>query len=352
MRCVLHIGPSKTGSSYIQNFLTQSADTLAALNARVIRLTQAAMFEFAVAFSHEYEARPSFVRIGVTAKNFPRKQKDLRRKIQAQIEQAAAEGIEVCIISCESISNIGTGEPRDPAVQAMKRWLQRFFDSVTVVAVCRRQDKRAVSRYKNAVKNLGSTEQNCLQTVPSLHLDRLLAPYEHFFGKGNIKPLLFPDSVEENRDLIADFCSAAGLDGLYNASLASEPPRNPAVDGRAIELIRQLNRLWPDRNPDQITIAWKRAMKILMSVSATSETKVAPSREQAQKFLEAFEDGNEAVRARYFPDRETLFHADFSSYPDKAVYPSFSQEETVRVLAQLLQDEQLERLARRGKRQS
>ena len=42
-----------------------------------------------------------------------------------------------------------------------------------------------------------------------------------------------------------------------------------------------------------------------------------PPREEAEKFLKFFEESNEQVRKKWFPEKKDLFKVDFNKYPEK-----------------------------------
>lgn len=336
MHCFLHIGPTKTGSSSIQFFLKQNETSLAERGFCLPRISQMNAAEFAIAFSNNAKSNRAHARLGVTPENFNAKKQAFRRKFGRQIKSAKEAGAHSCIISAESLSQTGLNEGTAGEIARLAMWLRKRFDRISIIPVLRRQDQRAISGYKNQVKNDGFAEQNCLEHRDSLDLDRLLSSWAEEFGAAAMRPILFPASVEEDRDLIADFTVVCGIAGLEISAEPQEYHRNTAIDGRAIELLRQLNVAFPDRHLAGVPTRLKELEKILSDLPQESGFKVAPSRAQAAEFLAGYSQSNERIRAAYFPERASLFSTSLDSYPDAPSYPAFNQQQVATILAKFI----------------
>ena len=209
MRCILHIGPPKTGSSSIQFFLRDHRDALDKAGFFIPRTQRMNMAEFQIATKADITASRVTRRLGVDADYLEDHQTRLHAKLEAQFQIAAKAGYHTAIVSNEGMS---TPETVEPLIQT-RDLLASSCAQITIVPILRRQERIAVSLYKNLVKNKGKTTRECLTQKQNFHLDWYLALWGEVFGHDHIHPILFPDSVPEHRDLIADFCAIAGIEG-------------------------------------------------------------------------------------------------------------------------------------------
>ena len=358
MHCFLHIGPPKTGSSSIQLFLRDHLEDLAGRGFFIPKTQRLNMAEFQI-LARDWEPpsrAASRLGIGPEADDATRARikARLRADLAGQFEKARASGCHAALISNEGLGFIGEEAAN------LHNFLAPFCDGFTVIPVLRRQDLRAVSGYKNQIKNWLQTEQDCFLEAPFEQERGYLTSWQRVFGAEALRPILFPDSVDGARDLprdlprdlIADFCDIVGISGLYDPKEASRYHTNQALDGRAIEVLRLLNILYPDRKRGDVPWGLKLLEQKLEDAFAPPLQKVRPGRAEAMAHVAKFEAENEAIRARYFPDQAQLFSKDFSRYPEEAIYPAPSAQELVALLGDLVFDKRLakSRAAVRGKK--
>lgn len=327
MDCFIHIGPSKTGSTSIQAFLKKNEQELYKNGICYLRLTKSNFREFRWAFSCEYINTRATQSLEITSENFEDKKNLFKKRIARKISKVKGQGLTRVIISCE-----GLGGLEEPEIQAMSKWMFKRFEEISIIPVLRRQDKRALSRYKNIVKNTGHLEQNCMVSEPNFDLEYLLKLWMDIFGKKNIKPILFPDSVPESRDLIKDFCAASEISNLLNILKIDGFRRNESIDGRAIEIMRQINLMKPDRHLVPMDKTQRRLNGIIENSFDVPLEMVQPSKKEARDFYETYKVSNEKVRQLFFQNREQLFLEDFDIYPEKAQYPEFQANDMLKIL--------------------
>ena len=315
MHCILHIGPPKTGSTSIQFFLREARDSLAADGVFVPRAHEANMSEFGLIVARRVRRNRAARRRNFTADNAEERRAALRDWLGGQMAEARAAGRERCVISTESLASL-----RAPEIAELRDWLAGWCDGFTMIAVLRRQDLQAQSLYRNQVRFNGATHRNPLRPHKMMRYDRLLDRWAGELGETAVRPLLLPDSVDEPRDLMEDFCAAAGIDPRHVPATAREARQNEAIDARALELLRRLNRRAPPVGDGSVTPGRAR-LEALLAAPFARPRRMSPARDAAETFAARFAAPNEAVRARWFPDRTTLFSADFSRYPKKARRP-------------------------------
>ena len=144
MDCFIHIGPPKTGSTSIQAFLKVNERELYKNGICYLRLNETIFMEFCFAFSSEYKNIRSTQRLGITNENYEEKKKLFKEKISRKISKLKDQGIKKVIISCE-----GLGAYKKIEIQAMSKWMFKRFEEISIIPVLRRQDKVALSSYKN-----------------------------------------------------------------------------------------------------------------------------------------------------------------------------------------------------------
>lgn len=333
MHCILHIGPPKTGSTTIQYVLREARDHLAAEGVFVPRAQEANMSEFSMIVARRVRRNRSAQRRNFAEDNAEARREAMREQLGAQFRRAEDEGHQRCIISTESLASLQAAE-----IIELRDWLGTWCDRFTVIAVLRRQDLQAVSLYRNMVRFSGAKYRNPLRTHRMMHYDRTLSRWADILGDDAVRPLLLPDSVDEPRDLLADFCAAAGIALPEGFASAEGLRQNEAIDARAQELLRRLNRRVPPAADGTVTPGRAR-LERLLSDPFRKPRKFAPARADAQAFYARFRDCNETVRARWFPERETLFSEDFSRYPDTARFPEPDRAFLMEVLDRLVDDD-------------
>ena len=350
MRLILHIGPPKTGSTSIQAFLNAKQKKLTDCGIWPLRLRQMNMSEFQWAFVKEdHRSLGASNRLGINSGNLKQYKRRFLTEIADLLREAKTYGAKGVVISSEGIASLSqTVAFEAGSMTDMAEFISDYVDEVSVITVLRRQDLRAVSRYKNICKNKGWSEQNCFVHDPSMDFNVWLPRWAQTFGEESVKPILFPDSVAEKRNLIFDFCNAAGFGHLYNQNENSKFIRNSSIDGRAIEIMRRLNIANPDRHHQDKNKIVVRFNKFIEEFYAEPKQKIRLRKDDAKQFLSKYNDGNEQIRQTMFPGRKELFSGDFSMYGETSEFPKPTTDDLYEIINHLLYDQKILR-ADRGK---
>lgn len=313
---ILHVGPPKTGSTSIQQFLKQKKELLGEKGFFVPSTKHSNMTEFHYANRQKLGLNRSSVRLGLNDENLSEKREAFLSDLNEQFAIARNEGFHTVLATSEGLSGLSKVE-----MDALKVWFSTQFNLTNIVFTLRRQDLRSISLYKNNIKNNRATEQNCLIDRRPMQYHLTLKKWVELFGQENVKPILFPDSVPELRDFMQDYCDICDIDGVYDLKEAESFRRNSALDGQAIEFLRLLNISSETKDVSKPSRGRKMLERVLVKEFRTSPQKVRPSRSEVENFYEKYRDGNEEIRKMFFPDRTSLFNEDFSSYPEVSVYP-------------------------------
>lgn len=294
------------------------------------------MAELPYSFMSEIEKNRTSDRLGVSQKNIKSKRIDFLKKYDQILGEAREKKFHSCIFTSENLAYFFQAQNASEDASQLQHWLSQRFSEIIVVMFLRRQDLWSISDYKNRVKNHGQTKQDCLHHDTCIDWQHFLTVCAAAFGQENLRPVLFPDSVPEPCDLITDFCHAAGIEsvGLYTPSEAGRFRRNATIDGRAIELLRQMNEALPERDHYGVSPLLRRLEAIL--IREAPECFVRPSQSQVHAFLSGYHASNEVVRAMFFPNRPSLFSNDISYYPDRPQYPVYTPQEVARIMCRLI----------------
>lgn len=338
MRCVIHIGPPKTGTTTIQVFLKINRIALCetgiyvpetkSANQRELRLAAASrvrrpkrsLASWNISDTASLEAlRPTF-----------------RSSAEKWLQEAARTNCGTFLTSSEGYASM----TRDD-IQRLHAFLAPYCDAnFTIVALLRRQDLHANSR----AKNLAKYDESAKRRFRGINYQQLLDRWAEVFGEAAVRPVVFPDSTpnRERIDLLEAFVRAAALP-LEDLSRFEKPERrNTAWDYRAMAIIEEINQILPPLQDGAVPPARQLIERVLGKAWPEPQPYRMPLR-RAQRLCEHHAESNAAVARRWF-GREQLFHDDFSMY--EAAAP---QEVTVRDYASVIV--QLAQAATKGKDQ-
>lgn len=310
LRAVLHIGPPKTGTTSIQNFLAASRAELRDRG-----------FHFATApgeINHlalaAYGAGSGFTgsvvrRAGGGGGDGASMGPRLAKAIGTEIT-SLPEYVHTVIYSSEQLGSLLT-EPAD--VARLRQLLNPWFQEFQVILYLRRQDEMAVSKYSTALRAGGEIDPSILpppgREALTYRLSDIVDLWAGTFGEAALRPRLLERQALIGGDVVTDFLAAIGIEGLQVE--ARPPASNPALSAEAQEMVRRFNILAEMRGyADRPRLA-----PHLRAPRFQGKPRL-PTRAEAEEFFARFDAGNERLRARYFPGRDRLFSADFSRYPE------------------------------------
>jgi len=284
---ILHIGANKTGSSAIQTFLRLNATDL----------TRSAVFVAPSDLSLDGEISGQHVWfIEELLSDIPTGRRRIARRLD-KLMAGLPEGARL-LISAENLSN-GTGAERVFA------GLSEIYD-VQVLFYIRRQDELLLSSWQQWESKINGDFWAWLTNCVGIRGDwrAVLQEWENVVPSKNITVRIYERSRMPDGDVIADFAQAIGLsehlselkmpEGVVNASYADAVVElakgNPALfrdkhDNDFYNAVEQLTEGRYHRNPRESVI----------------------THEQRCAILGRYAEGNEWVRAHYFPDLAELF---------------------------------------------
>ncbi|WP_295888564.1 hypothetical protein [uncultured Thiohalocapsa sp.] len=281
MRVILDIGLPKTGSKARQTFLLNEAERL-----------QDEVLLYPHAGRDWVWHRPLYEAITAGDQVTLDKLKD---------ELRAAEGRStLAVLSYEGMYDLDAER-----IQV----LGSLSDDVQAVVFLRRQDQLVNSYYNQqhkghrvSINTLEAYEATMLQRSDSFDYRNVLQRWMQVLGDDKVKPVLF----DKGRSSVLSFFEAAGV--AVDTLGYEETYPNPAIDEFGLSVLRAVKGLVQDSH--LLAEAVREAHTTLASHFRTSpsatETYLLTFAQRAQ-LMQHYEEGNEWVRHRFFPERASLF---------------------------------------------
>jgi len=311
MKCILHIGTEKTGTSTIQAFLD--------LNRSVLRAHRILCPEsggrrnnrgLSVAAYNLTNLDDYVKSIGIrNAEQLSKHQSQIIDSLRMEIAQAETDGIEVVCFSSEHLhSRLRT----DEEVERLRKILGSLgFSEISVIIYLREQADLVASIYGTAVLSGGRTtlppEPGSEEYWNNLcdHAESLRR-FRRVFAAESVKPRLFSKEEFVGDSLITDFLSAAGID-LPIDQLRFPERENESISSFGLEVLRRLNARQPRFHDDGSINPVRSGDHRFFQSAFKYGRKFTLSPEMVTKYQAAYEESNDWVRSEYFPGREKLF---------------------------------------------
>ncbi|MCA2011475.1 hypothetical protein LCM17_08280 [Cereibacter sphaeroides] len=308
MDAVIHIGLPKCGSTSIQGFLALNAEGLAARGIRYapcdtrftsqIELGIAALDAVGAGVANAHARR-------VFQLETPADMRQRAATFAAFLDAGIAQWPEALYVASSEHLAVWLDTPEK--IAALDTFLTARFASVRYVVYLRPQSEIVLSNYSEGVHR-GSTEsfEAYLGHQSGGHNHRaLVRRWEKALGEDRLSiRLLTPDFLTDS-DLIADYCAQIGT----LAQGLTRPPRlNSAMTDGEIRVRRVLNRVLALRKSGGgSNLVYRGALKLAHLLRLTGGAPHELPRGHRAAIEAQYAESNERLRARYFPDRKTLF---------------------------------------------
>lgn len=293
---IIHIGPMKTGSTSIQHWLHVSSEQLAE-----------AGFHVVASLGRNMSRLSPMVMAQVLGEEPIPSDAERLRKFGAEIN-GLPDSAKTIVFSAEML---GQQLHRAVEVKALKSILDPYCDGYTIITYLRRQDELSVSRYSTALRR---GERRARPLSRAIDYEAMLGAWSEVFGRDAMRVRIFDRSAMLDGDVVQDFAAAAGLP--FTPGEDGPLEQNPSLVPQAQQFLLTLAERAREEGHDQ-PLADTPVFEQINTILNQSYTGkgMKPSRADALSFYETVRASNERVRQAWFPDRETLFKEDFSSYP-------------------------------------
>ncbi len=328
---IIHIGLPKTGSTAIQNFLMNNSELLREHGAYFATAPGPRNHAMLATYALGGRARRGLLR---RASKLSSDKDEFESLLPSLIEtelQNLPESIKTVIYSSEML---GYSIRKEEYAERLRSLFAPHFSDMRIVIYLRRQDEAAVSAYSTQLRAGGQTRFNIIPEDDTTHryqYNQVLEVFEAGFGRECIYPRIFDRKLMVGGDVVKDFIAACGIEGLELPEDSSVLVRGSAFRADVQEFLRRFNNLMDEQN-----LPGRKSIASIVGSTAPRGAPRLPTRQEAQDFYEKFREGNEIVRARYFPDRPTLFNEDFSRYPEEADQDAYSDTRVLEIALAVL----------------
>lgn len=311
-RIVLHIGTEKTGSTSVQAVLARHRAALPPHGFAYPEAPGAFNHLGIAAFAASEDKRVADLcrDLGV-AGGPPELRAALPGALDAELS-ALPGAVHTLVFSAEHCHSRLLSVPE---VARLKALLDPYADSYLVVAYLRRQDEVEVSLNSTRLRVgqvAGLAFPPPARVRPYYDYEAMLDRWAEVFGPKAIRPRLYAEAMRSHPSgVVEDFRRLIGLPELD--IVPADRTHNPSLRPEAQAFLLLLNRHGGRESRASLT-------GVLNSLFAGPGRR--PHRAAAREFLAAFAEGNERLRARWFPGRGTLFDDDFSDYPEAEEPPT------------------------------
>jgi hypothetical protein len=215
-------------------------------------------------------------------------------------------------------------------VQRLRDILDPWFDKFLIVIYLRRQDQFMASLYTQILRTGVLDHPDDIYDKPILLRPcdywRTLSCWWNVFRPPNVRPRIYEKRDGKNFDSLIDFFTLCRLKPPGNDGKVIR--RNQGISEAGQAVLREAGRLMLERHKLQPKASTGRPIELIrlegpqwdaltrLVTNSLPGKGWAPTREQAEWLLTRYAKGNEVLRKRYYPDRETLFSMDFSDLPE------------------------------------
>lgn len=327
MRCVLHIGTEKTGTTSLQAALLAQNSGLAQQSglAQSSGHEQSDLIEQGVFYSQLVGNK--LMDIARFALDEQKKQglltglhnqpldsldawrEQYQQKWQQEIE-SIPEGVHTYLISSEFLA-WELNSPKE--LLRIKEFLAQFFEQVDIVVYLRRQDRFALSFFSTVLKN-GQIlprifpEQPFSSTRYNYFL--LLTLWSKVFGRANVQVFSYDSLKQKQQTIVEHFCQNV-LELQQPINPAKAISSNPSLKSIAIPAYAAFIKRKQEKN-----LGYPALKRFNAFMEQHYAGKMQINRHEAEQYFQRFKEDN-AMIERLFGLSE-LFDEDFSEYPEQA----------------------------------
>ena len=293
MRCVIHIGSMKTGTTSIQRCFHKKRDDI--------------LSQFGFWYPKTFVRPGEFLHRGLSSPGPAKSRAAGRNALRLERREAKKAGAKTAVFSSEFFQLYKADK-----VARLREFLGEFFDSFHIVYYARRQDLLLASLHSTEIRsNARLTEKDPL----SAYGRRGRAFFDHFhicetwaegFGAESVTARIFEKQKLAGHDVVQDFASVIGL------PLPEKYWKNRANSSVSLEVLSTLIHLNGTEEKDNE----KLRQAIIAGDWALGDRDVPMIlRRHARKFAKVFDESNAMFFSRYVdPGHATGFDSDFRRF--------------------------------------
>lgn len=206
-------------------------------------------------------------------------------------------------------------------VNRLKSLISPSFSEIEVVLYIRKPINAAASLWSTLIKGGSRISDFPLpdhwSVVKNCNHMETIARWQEVFGDV-VKVRLFQKSSFQDGDLIKDFCHACDIQD--DASFEFPAIKNETLSGEAIRLLSKLNSEIPMQKEKKLNPLRGNLNRFIIK-NFSNFPKYLPTKEMTEAYAVYYQESDEWVRARFFPERKSLFDDEKGPADQKAVTP-------------------------------
>lgn len=324
MKCILHIGTEKTATTTIQEFLHRNRQTLFQLGYLYTKATGSRNNWNLPVAAYDVSRRDDLTRLrGIyTDENLLNYQKKTIEQLRKEVDSAGA--FKLTVFSSEYIQSRLTTSGEVSRLRILLN--QIGYDDIQILVYLRRPVDIAKSLYSTSVK-CGATAASPPSPKNKYYRNicdhrGTLKRFSDVFGETAVRPRIYSRDEFKNGCIISDFLASIGLESTQE--LFEVPTNhNDHLSALGLEILRRVNHRVPLFVDERLNQLRGNLVKYFSNYFKDGYAYTMPEELFWQYEME-FEESNEWVRRKYFPERDCLFC--------KTIYPNvvevgLSQEE-------------------------
>ena len=308
MKCILHIGTEKTGTTTLQEFLNLNRKTLAKYGYLYTKSAGTQNNRTLVVAAYDADKQDDFTQTHdiwddkalLTYRN------TIINALDTEIK--SVEGIHTTIFSSEHFqSSLKT----DSELTRLREILNGLgFDQILIVVYLRAPVEIANSRYSTAIRwgetrahPPGPDDAHWRNICDHRHT---IMRFRNAFGLDAIVPRIYSKTDLVNGSIIDDFAAAIELLSLQ-IEYTIPQSHNESISATGLEILRRINQEIPPFDEALKPNPLRGNIELYVAKYFQDGQRYGMPIELRQQYEDAFRESNEWVRTEYFPERQMLF---------------------------------------------
>ncbi|MEA2016939.1 MAG: hypothetical protein U9N59_00705 [Campylobacterota bacterium] len=311
MKCIVHIGTEKTGTTTIQDFLYHNRELLKQKGYGVISSVGKRNNRGLAGYAMRDDRSDDYLLANGILTSSDKIEHD--KSIEKVFEEEVGELSDSCHTILITSEHFHSRCIHPDEIDKLKLLLEKYFEKIDIIVYLRPQVDVVTSLYSTYVRAGGTNTfddfvlANCTKNNPYFNYDNLLSMWSASFGEERLVPRIFDKKYLLDGDLINDFLSCMNLDG---SNLQGINKSNESLTPFGQELLR-LNNIanytfnYEGQSYKQYIYEKVNSLCIGKGCSLSSE--------KAYDIQKIYHDNNISVAKKWF-NKHNLFDINFEKY--------------------------------------